>query len=88
MTYTVIFSPSARCDVPKVPPRIIPAVVEFVYRDLAKIPQRVGKPLERELTRFHSARRGPYRIIYSINDKTITVELLRISHRADVNRIR
>ena len=70
------------------PPRIVPAIIEFVYGDLARNPQRVGKPLERELTGFHSARRGPYRIVYLINEEKIVVELLRIDHRADVYRSR
>ncbi|MCZ2401703.1 type II toxin-antitoxin system RelE/ParE family toxin [Paenarthrobacter sp. Z7-10] len=84
MAYRVIFSPAARGDMQSVPPRIVPAIVEFVYGDLARNPQRVGKPLERELAGFYSARRGPYRVIYSIDDVQIIVQLLRIDHRADV----
>lgn len=88
MVYEITFSATARRDLHKVPPRIVPAIIEFVYGDLARNPQRVGKPLERELTGFHSARRGPYRIVYSINEEKIVVELLRIDHRADVYRSR
>lgn len=88
MGYEIIFSGTARRDLHRVPPRIVPAIIEFVYGDLARNPQPVGKPLERELTGFHSARRGPYRIVYSINDEKIVVELLRIDHRADIYRSR
>ncbi|NYE96213.1 mRNA-degrading endonuclease RelE of RelBE toxin-antitoxin system [Psychromicrobium silvestre] len=88
MAYEIVFSATARRDLRKVPPRIVPAIIEFVYGDLARNPQRVGKPLERELAGFHSARRGPYRVIYSINNEKVTVELLRIDHRADVYRNR
>lgn len=88
MGYEIIFSATARRDLHKMPPRIVPAIIEFVYGDLARNPQRVGKPLERELTGFHSARRGPYRIVYLINEEKIVVELLRIDHRADVYRSR
>jgi hypothetical protein len=28
----------------------VPAIIEFVFGDLATAPQRVGKPLERELS--------------------------------------
>ena len=41
MTYAVIFSPMAIRDMERVPPRIVPAVVEFVHGDLAENPRRV-----------------------------------------------
>ncbi|WP_372434419.1 type II toxin-antitoxin system RelE family toxin [Arthrobacter cavernae] len=83
-----MFSPGARRDMQRVPPRIVPAIIEFVYGELSRNPQRVGKPLERELTGYFSARRGPYRVLYSIDDEKIVVELLRVDHRADVYRPR
>ncbi|MBO1267881.1 type II toxin-antitoxin system RelE/ParE family toxin [Arthrobacter sp. PO-11] len=88
MAREVIFSPGARRDMQRVPPRIVPAIIEFVYGELSRNPQRVGKPLERELTGYFSARRGPYRVLYSIDDEKIVVELLRVDHRADVYRPR
>lgn len=71
-----------------IPPRIVPAIVEFVYGDLASNPRRVGKLLERELAGIFSARRGPYRVLFDIDDKTETVQILRVDHRADVYRPR
>ncbi|MFH5879000.1 type II toxin-antitoxin system RelE/ParE family toxin [Arthrobacter sp. NA-172] len=88
MAYEVVFSPGARRDMQRIPPRIVPAIVEFVYGDLARNPQRVGKPLERELAGYHSARRGPYRVLYAIDEGKIVVEVLRVDHRADVYRPR
>ena len=70
-----------------IPPRIVPAIIEFVYGDLAANPRRVGKPLERELVGMFSARRGPYRVLYAVDD-TETVQILRVDHRADVYRPR
>ncbi len=69
-----------------VPERVIPAIVEFVYGDLAAFPRRVGKPLERELAGSYSARRGSYRILYDIDDDKNQVSILRVAHRADVYR--
>lgn len=71
-----------------IPPRIVPAIVEFIYGDLAANPRRVGKPLERELAGAFSARRGPYRVLYAIDDSTDDVLIVRIDHRADVYRPR
>ena len=69
-----------------VPERVIPAIVEFVYGDLAAFPRRVGKPLERELAGAYSARRGSYRILYDIDDSKNQLSILRVAHRADVYR--
>jgi mRNA-degrading endonuclease RelE of RelBE toxin-antitoxin system len=33
---------------------------------------------------YWSARRGQYRVIYSVHDDQILVRVVRISHRADV----
>ncbi len=76
----------ARRDLQHIPPRIVPAIIEFVFGDLAVAPQRVGKPLERELAGTFSARRGPYRVLYVVDEEAKLVTLLRIAHRADVYR--
>jgi mRNA interferase RelE/StbE len=88
VSYEVVFASTAVRDLERVPPRIVPAVVEFVYGDLARNPQRVGKPLERELAGLYSARRGPYRILYEIDDGEVRVIVIRVDHRADVYRTR
>ncbi|GAA0995207.1 type II toxin-antitoxin system RelE family toxin [Subtercola frigoramans] len=66
MSHPVIFSSTARQDLHTIPPRILPAIIEFIYGDLAASPRRVGKPLSRELSGIFSARRGSYRILYDI----------------------
>ena len=86
MSYDVIFTATARRDLQRIPPRIAPAIIEFAFGDLAVAPQRVGKPLDRELSGTFSARRGPYRVLYRIDEETKRVMLLRIAHRADVYR--
>ena len=86
MSYEVIFAATARRDLHRIPPRIVPAIIEFVFGDLAQAPRRVGKPLRRELEGSSSARRGPYRILYTVNDQGKQVEILRVDHRVDVYR--
>jgi mRNA-degrading endonuclease RelE of RelBE toxin-antitoxin system len=70
----------------RLPPRVVAAVVEFAFGDLAREPRRVGKPLHRELAGVFSARRGPYRELYRIDDDRSTVSILRVDHRADIYR--
>jgi mRNA interferase RelE/StbE len=88
VTYQVVFSKVARRDLHRVPPRIVPAIVEFIYGDLAAEPRRVGKTLERDLEGAYGARRGPYRVLYDLDDNARTVQILRIDHRSDVYRPR
>ena len=82
----MIFTATARRDLQRIPPRIVAAIIECVFGDLARNPKRVGKPLKGELEGSYSARRGPYRILYNIKDPAGRVEILRVDHRADVYR--
>jgi len=84
--YDVVFTATARRDLQRIPPRIVPAIVEFVFGDLAEGPRRVGKALQRELSGSFSARRGPYRVLYQIDDEAKLITLVRVAHRADAYR--
>jgi mRNA-degrading endonuclease RelE of RelBE toxin-antitoxin system len=64
------------------------AIVEFMVGALVENPRRLGHPLQRELTGLWSARRGPYRVVYEIDDDEHSVIVVRIDHRADVDRAR
>jgi len=86
MAYTVLMDGPAQRDLDSLPPRILAAVIEFSFGALADNPHRVGKPLKFDLTGLFSARRGPYRILYEIDDDTRTVNIVRISYRADAYR--
>ncbi len=88
MAYDVPFSGPARRALQSIPPRVVPAIIEFAFGDLAREPRRVGKPLKRELSGLFGARRGPYRLLYGIDDEGKRVYILHIDHRADVYRTR
>lgn len=65
--YAIEFKPTARRDLSKVSAKILTAAVEFIYSGLAENPYRVGKPLLAPFAGEYPARRGSYRIVYSIN---------------------
>jgi mRNA interferase RelE/StbE len=77
----------ARRQLDRLPISVSAAVIETVAA-LASNPRRLGKPLRFELEGCWSARRGPYRVIYRIDDANRTVSVLAVAHRADVYRSR
>lgn len=85
MTYRLRLSRSARRSLEfDLPEAVAAAVWEFVSGDLLVNPHRVGKALRFDLQGYHSARRGMYRVVYRILDEETVVEVVKISHRADV----
>jgi len=79
--------PPARRHLDRLPISVAGAVVETLGA-IAENPRRLGKPLRFELEGHWSARRGPYRIVYRIDDETRSVVVIAIAHRADVYRPR
>lgn len=89
--YRLSLAPAARRAMTEGAPVGLPlavamAVGEFITGPLLDKPHVVGKPLANELTGYHSARRGAYRVIYRIDDQAGVVHVVRIDHRADVYR--
>ena len=84
-SYTVVLSAAAKRAIEsELPEAVAVAVVDFLFGPLAREPHRVGKPLRLELEGLWSARRGQYRVIYSIHHERVLVRVVRISHRSDV----
>ncbi|HLM85568.1 MAG TPA: type II toxin-antitoxin system RelE/ParE family toxin [Solirubrobacteraceae bacterium] len=77
----------ARRQIDRLPIAVAAAVLETLDA-IASNPQRLGKPLRFELAGCRSARRGPYRIIYRIDEATHTVSVLAVAHRAHAYRPR
>lgn len=86
MTWAVGLSSAAIRTLDRLPPKIVPAVVDFIYGPLAATPHQVGKPLGQEFAGLHSARRGAYRVIYEIDESDHSVTIVRVAHRSEVYR--
>lgn len=86
--YRLVVSATAERALSRFPEAVAAAIVEFMVGALIQSPRQVGHPLHQELTGLWAARRGPYRVIYEIDDDDALVNLVRIDHRADVYRPR
>jgi mRNA interferase RelE/StbE len=88
MTWTLRVAASAERSLTRLPEGVAAAIVEFMVGPLCEEPERVGRPLLRQLAGYHSARRGAYRIIYRIVVEDHIIRVVRIEHRSDVYRDR
>jgi mRNA interferase RelE/StbE len=86
-SWDLLVAPPARRQIDRLPISVAAAVMETLDA-IASNPQRLGKPLRFELEGYLSARRGPYRIIYRIDDATRSITVVAVAHRADVYRPR
>ena len=77
----------ARREFDRLPISVASPVLETLDA-IAQNPKRLGKPLMLEHEGRYSARRGPYRIIYELDDEQKLVRVVAIGHRRDVYRRR
>jgi mRNA interferase RelE/StbE len=85
--WRVVVMPPARREFDRLPISVAAAVLETLDA-IAGNPRRLGKPLMLEHEGRFSARRGPYRIIYELDDDERLVRVIAIGHRRDVYRRR
>lgn len=84
--WSVELSPSAQRAIQRLPHKVAAAIVEFVTSTLPANPRRLSKPLRYELTGWHVARRGAYRVTFQIIEDSRVLYIGRIEHRAHVYR--
>ena len=84
MTYRIELTGAAkRALTNELPEAVAVACWEFIRGPLAENPHRVGKPLRDQLAGRYSARRGEFRVIYSIVEDRVVVRVIHIAHRRD-----
>lgn len=87
--YALAVTPTVRRALTdRLPEPVAYAVHEFITGPLLDNPYRVGKRLTPPLDDRFTARRGTYRVIYRVDDKTRTVTVVDADHRSSVYRPR
>jgi mRNA-degrading endonuclease RelE of RelBE toxin-antitoxin system len=77
--------PPARRQLERLPESAAAAILETLLA-IRENPRRIGKPLVLEHHGRFSARRGPYRVIYELDESARLVTVVAIGHRRDVYR--
>jgi mRNA interferase RelE/StbE len=88
MRWRLVVAAPAERSLSKLTEGVAGAIVEFMVGPLVEAPTVVGKPLQRELSGYWSARRGSYRVIYRLDDDQHQIVVVRIEHRSDAYRRR
>jgi mRNA interferase RelE/StbE len=86
--WAVGLSSAAIRTLDQLPPRVVPAIIEFLYGPLADNPRRVGKALRDDFAGTHSAHRGVYRVLHEINEAEHSVTVTRVAYRNHAHRPR
>ena len=82
--WKVVYKRSVKKDLKTIPEKIKYLIKRTIEEKLMVDPIRFGVPLRRSLKGFMKRRVGDYRIIYSIEKKTVTIFVIKIGHRKEV----
>lgn len=86
--YTITFTPGARRCLDKLALSAASALYEHLTGPVADNPYRLSKPLDAPFDEVRTTRRGDYRALYVIDDRSRTVTVLAVAHRRDAYRPR
>ena len=67
----------------RLPAEAAVACVEFLYGPLVADPHRTGAPLRKPFEAQWRARRGEYRVRYTVDEESQTITVVDVSHRRD-----
>lgn len=83
--YKLHWKTSAKKELKRLDPAIIPSIIKAV-ESLAENPHPIGHKKLHEGQHAYRIRVHDYRVIYSIENQILTIEIIRIAHRREVYR--
>ena len=89
MGWKIELARAAERDLDKLDPQVARRILVFLHGRLAELdaPRSIGEPLKgSKLGEFWKYRVGDYRVISSIEDKVLTILVVRIGNRREVYR--
>lgn len=84
MSWKIVYKESVKKDLKSISKNIQYIIKRAIEEKLKNDPLKFGLPLKRNLKGLMKLRVGDYRIIYSIDNKVVTVQVIKIGHRKDV----
>jgi mRNA interferase RelE/StbE len=88
LTWLIEIAESAQKDIRKLDRKVQKVIFHFLHErvETAADPRQIGKMLKGDLGELWRYRLSDYRIICDIQDKVVTVLVLRVRHRKSVYR--
>lgn len=83
MAYSVIIKPSAQKSILKLP-MVIQTRILDALEELANDPRPDGVKKLQGSCDFYRIRIGDYRVIYSIQDKQLYIDVVAVGHRSSI----
>ncbi|WP_020604826.1 type II toxin-antitoxin system RelE family toxin [Spirosoma spitsbergense] len=83
MSYTILFKNSASKQLRQLPKNMLGKVASAID-DLADEPRPVNCKKLKDATDSYRIRIGDYRVIYTVDDVTVTVEVVKVGNRKDI----
>jgi mRNA interferase RelE/StbE len=84
--YRVVLKPAAAKDVDRIEPRADRDRIAGRIQALTNNPRPYGSEKLKGFETTYRVRQGDYRIVYDIDDATVTVFVLKVRHRKDAYR--
>ena len=84
LKWKILYLESAVKDIQALDGSVKKIIRKAIEEKLGTDPLKFGLPLRRTLKKFFKLRIGDYRIIYQIEQKEVTVLVIKIGHRSEV----
>ena len=85
MTYRVRIAAVAARDIRKLPEQVSSEIVKVIDR-LAECPRPSGVKKIKGIVECYRVRMGIYRIVYTVKDDILEIEIVTVGHRREVYR--
>lgn len=83
MQYLLTYKKSVEKELRRLPKKTLQVIAKKIL-DLALQPRPTGSIKMQGSLNLYRIRQGDYRVIYSINDTTVTVLVVKVGHRKDI----
>jgi len=83
MTWEISYHPDVAGDLESIGPSGARRIMRAIDSKLTKSPLQFGAPLSGNLANFRKLRIGDYRVVYQVEEKSVTVFVLAIGPRRD-----
>ncbi|NOQ63867.1 MAG: type II toxin-antitoxin system mRNA interferase toxin, RelE/StbE family [Methyloprofundus sp.] len=83
--YSIVWKNSAKKELKRLPKPVIKKIL-FYVEQLQNNIQPVGSKKIVGLNHTYRLRTGDYRIVYSVQNDTLIIEIIRVGHRKEIYR--